>query len=418
MNTINIESLKVGQVFKQELLVDNTFLLLGIGQPITSELIKTLAMWNIKELILNGDTEILSTQNVHPETQEEPVQTENVNENFIEQPETPKINTQIKEALAKAQGLNNDKSRLKAVMNVYNEYMSYIHSVYTRFATHGDFNNDELFETVKELCVFVKENRRFVLRISPSVETRTKNYLVSHAIRSTIFAIVIGLKLHLNFTQLQELGVSCILHEIGMLKLPSYLYLSQKNFSHSERAKIATHPLLGFQIIYHAHFDTPIQRAVLEHHEREDGSGYPQNLTSENISQYAKIISVVCSYEAISAPRNFRDAKSTYDAMIEMLKNQNSKYDGTVIKALLYSLSIYPIGAYVYLANGKIGQVSDVNPNNPKNPIVQILGELSADGDFRTVETDDNMNKIIRVLNKDEVRDALKFLKQKEDEKI
>ena len=71
-----------------------------------------------------------------------------------------------------------------------------------------------------------------------------------------------------------------------------------------------------------------------------------------------------------------------------------------------------------YLANGKIGQVSDVNPNNPKNPIVQILGELSADGDFRTVETDDNMNKIIRVLNKDEVRDALKFLKQKEDEKI
>ena len=156
----------------------------------------------------------------------------------------------------------------------------------------------------------------------------------------------------------------------------------------------------------------------IEHHEREDGSGYPQNLTSENISQYAKIISVVCSYEAISAPRNFRDAKSTYDAMIEMLKNQNSKYDGTVIKALLYSLSIYPIGAYVYLANGKIGQVSDVNPNNPKNPIVQILGELSADGDFRTVETDDNMNKIIRVLNKDEVRDALKFLKQKEDEKI
>ena len=117
----------------------------------------------------------------------------------------------------------------------------------------------------------------------------------------------------------------------------------------------------------------------------------------------------------MSSPRNFREARPTYDAMVEMLKNQNSKYNGDVIKALLYSLSIYPIGAYVYLANGKIGQVCDVNPDNPKNPIVQIIGETAADGDPRTVETDDKINKIVRVLNKEEARDALKFLKQKEE---
>ena len=102
--------------------------------------------------------------------------------------------------------------------------------------------------------------------------------------------------------------------------------------------------------------------------------------------------------------------------MVEMLKNQNSKYNGDVIKALLYSLSIYPIGAYVYLANGKIGQVCDVNSDNPKNPIVQILGEKAADGDPRTIETDDGINKIVRVLNAEEARDAIKFLKQKETE--
>ena len=99
--------------------------------------------------------------------------------------------------------------------------------------------------------------------------------------------------------------------------------------------------------------------------------------------------------------------------MVEMLKNQNSKYNGDVIKALLYSLSIYPIGAYVYLANGKIGQVCDVNPDNPKNPIVQILGETAADGEPRTVETDEGINKIVRVMNKDEARDAVKFLENK-----
>lgn len=413
MNTIKVETLKPEQSFKEELLLDKSFILLGAGQPVTSEFLKELAMWNVTEVLLDGSNPFVA-----------PVQQEKVSEEDFESvnidgepvQEAPKMNTSIKEALAKAQDTSNEKSRLNAVLNVYNEYMTYIHSVYTRYATHGDFNRDELFETVKELCVFVKENRRYVLRISPSIETRTKNYLVSHAMRSTIFAIVIGLKLHLNFTQLQELGVSCILHEIGMLKLPSYLYLSEKKFSHAERAKIATHPLLGYQIINQADFPISVQRAILEHHEKEDGSGYPQNLVSEKISNYAKIISVVCSYEAMSSPRNFREARSTYDAMVEMLKNQNSKYNGDVIKALLYSLSIYPIGAYVYLANGKIGQVCDVNSDNPKNPIVQILGEKAADGDPRTIETDDGINKIVRVLNSEEARDAIKFLKQKETE--
>lgn len=412
MNAVKIDTIKPEQTFKGELMIDKSFLLLGSGQPVTSELLKSLMVWGITEVFID-DSNIPA-----PSIASFTTETEGVSEDeFItpekKESEAPRMNTSIKEALAKAQSTSNEKSRLNAVLNVYNEYMTYIHSVYTRYATHGDFNNEELFETVKELCVFVKENRRYVLRISPSVETRTKNYLVSHAMRSTIFALIIGMNLHLNFTQLQELGVSCILHEIGMLKLPSYLYLSDKKFSHAERAKIATHPLLGYQIINQANFEVPIQRAILEHHEREDGSGYPQNLTTDKISEYAKIIAVVCSYEAISSPRNFRVARSTYDAMVEMLKNQNSKYNGNVIKALLYSLSIYPIGAYVYLANGKIGQVCDVNPDNPKNPIVQILGETAADGDPRTIATDEGINKIVRVLNQDEARDAIKFLEKK-----
>lgn len=411
METLKIDSLKADQTFNGELLVDKSFLLLGAGQKVTIELLKSLAVWGITELTL--DKSAAPAPSIHQIADN----TSDDADEFVtfekKETEAPKMNTSIKEALAKAQNSSNEKSRLNGVMNVYNEYMSYIHSVYTRYATHGDFNKDELFETVKELCVFVKENRRYLLRISPSVETRTKNYLVSHAMRSTIFAIVIGLKLHLNFTQLQELGVSCILHEIGMLKLPSYLYLSEKKFSHAERAKIATHPLLGYQVMSQANFDISIQRAILEHHEHEDGSGYPQNLVADKISDYARIIAVVCAYEAMSSPRNFREARTTYDAMVEMLRNQNSKYNGDVIKALLYSLSIYPIGAYVYLANGKIGQVCDVNPDNPKNPIVQILGETAADGEPRTVETDEGINKIVRVLNKDEAKDAVKFFEKK-----
>ena len=96
--------------------------------------------------------------------------------------------------------------------------------------------------------------------------------------------------------------------------------------------------------------------------------------------------------------------------MVEMLKNHNKQYDETVIKALLYSLSLFPIGAYVYLNNGKIGVVTDVSPNNPSQPIIQIVNEYEADGSPKTIQTDADANKIVRVLTRKEEEDVLKAM--------
>ena len=228
--------------------------------------------------------------------------------------------------------------------------------------------------------------------------------------RSTVLAITIGLQLHMSLSKLIELGVTCLLHEIGMIRLPPQLYLTDKQLSPGERAQISTHPVIGFEIVKELKFPLTIQLGILEHHEKINGTGYPRHLTGDKISVYAKIIAVACSFEAITAPREYKTERSTFDAMVEMLKNKNHQYDETVIKALLYSLSLFPIGAYVYLANGKIAQVTDVNPDNPKNPVVQPLGERETDGTPKTVQTNDSDMKIIRVLSKQELEDVLKSL--------
>ena len=94
--------------------------------------------------------------------------------------------------------------------------------------------------------------------------------------------------------------------------------------------------------------------------------------------------------------------------MVELLKNSNNQYDGTVMKALLYSLSLFPIGSYVYLSDERIARVIDVNPENPKNPIVQIIGEKDENDDPVTVETNDTDLRVLRPLNKTEVEDLVK----------
>jgi HD-GYP domain-containing protein (c-di-GMP phosphodiesterase class II) len=407
MNTYKIDEIKDGTSFNSDLLIDRSFIIEPAGISISQSELKALAEWEFLEVISEG-TISLSNYTITDNTNEAAALV--VSENNSAEKVSSSVKRSLEDA-AKSRSLeDSEKARLAAVQNVYNEYMNYINYVYTRYATHREINQNELSDTVKDLCVFIKENRRYVLRITPSAEARSKNYLVIHSMRSTVLAITIGLQLHMSLSKLIELGITCMLHEIGMIRLPPQLYLTDKQLSQGERAQISTHPVIGFEIVKELQFPLTIQLGILEHHEKENGSGYPRHLTGERISVYAKIIAVACSFEAITAPREYKTERSTFDAMVEMLKNANHQYDETVIKALLYSLSLFPIGAFVYLINGKIGQVTDVNPDNPKNPMVQLLGEKDADGTPKTVQTNDTDMKVVRVLSKQELEDVIKSL--------
>lgn len=406
-STVTLDSLKPELTFKGDLLLDQNFVLLPVTVPVTEELTKALKEWNFSEFICENDISLGGDIGVSENTQDKSKQDE------AKLQAEEKVKNSLKNALEKANAgkfANTERSRMDSVETVYNEYMNYINTVYTNYATTKKINAQELSDTVKDLCIFIRDNKRYVLRITPSEEARTRNFLVTHSMRTTVLAITLGIELHIALSKLIELGITSILHEIGMLRLPPQLYMTDRKLSNAERAQISTHPLLGCTILKELEFPLSIQLGVLEHHEKENGKGYPQHLSGDKISNYAKIIAVACSFEAITAPRQYKTERTTFDAMVEMLKNQNQQYDPTVIKALLYSLSLFPIGAYVYLQNGKIAIVTDVDPSNPKNPIVQLVNEREKDGSPKSVQTDDDVNKIVRVLTKTEQEDVKKSL--------
>ena len=402
--TVKLETLKPDLTFKSDLMLDEEYILLPVGTPVTEELIKTLQEWNFKEFIREDEPEPEPKKDLNPVRNEIKPMEEN----------SPlQASESVREVIANKASIkfaNSERSRMDYVHKVYNEYMNYINSIYTHYATHKKIDLKDLTDNVKNLCIFIKENKRYVLRITPSAEARSKNFLVIHSMSSTVLAITLGMELHLPLSKLIELGIACILHEIGMLRLPPQLYMTDKTLSQSEKARIMTHTILGFNIVKELDFPLSIQLGVLEHHEKENGMGYPRQLDGKKISTYAKIISVACSFEAITAPRKYKTERTTFDAMVEMLKNHNKQYDETVIKALLYSLSLFPIGAYVYLNNGKIGVVTDVSPNNPSQPIIQIVNEYEADGSPKTIQTDADANKIVHVLTRKEEEDVLKAM--------
>ena len=411
MNTYQVSELKSDTYFSDDVILDRQFLLVPNSVPVSESLIKALEDWSFTEVFSEG------TQGLQSSLEDSGIEEVLPENNTENEPLTGSVLAEnIKKVIENSERENTegdaDAARISVVEKVFGEYMKYIAAVYTHYATHKEINYEEISEIVKDFCVFIKENRRFVLRVKPDMEARDRNFLVSHALRSTTIAIVIGMQLRLPLTKLVELGVSCILHEIGMIRLPPQLYMTDRPLTPSEKKAIFTHPLLSYDILKGLNFPLSICLGALEHHEKENGTGYPRHLASEKISLYAKIISVACGFEAITAPRHYKEAQSPYEAMVEMLNKNRQFYDETVIKALLYCLSLFPIGCYVFLSDGKVAQVIDVNPDNPKNPIVQVVSTTKTDGEPQVIPTSDTGIRIVRALSKDETEDVIKISAQ------
>ena len=379
MNSFIVKDIPNNSFFTKTVHLDPQFILTAPEVPFTAELAKLLMNWEFREVFSEGEAR----------------------EDYVPEGGEP-------HSLGEISDPNNistmsDADKIQRAEKFFAAFQKYADTLFTHIAIKNELDFKSVAEKVKTACDFVREDRRFLMRVLKNTEPGAdQNYLSSHAVRSTIIAIIIGTFLKLPSHRLIELGVAALLHEIGMLKLPPQVYLNKRPLSPQEKRTITTHPILGFNLLKSFDFPLVISLAALEHHERENGSGYPQKLTTEKISLYSKIISVACSYEALSTNRPHKEAKDGYTGMLELLKNEGKQYDDASVRALVFSLSIYPIGLYVLLSSGKKGQVVDVNPENPRYPIVQVFGELTPDGKNKTIKTSPNEIIIVRPLTREE----------------
>jgi HD-GYP domain-containing protein (c-di-GMP phosphodiesterase class II) len=376
MKAFTVKDIPAGSFFSLPVYLDEHFILTAPEVTLSQDLLRALQDWEFKEVQSDGEL-----QEEYSAADEAVPETEGMTET----------------------ALVSDGEQIRGAEKIYRDFLKYVETLFTQVATQKEIHFNQVAERVKELCDATKEGRRYLLRVMREDLAEGQNYLASHAVKSAIIAIIIGGFVKLPTHRLIELGVAALLHEIGMIKLPPQTYLNKRTLSPQERKLILSHPILSFNLLKSFDFPLVVSLAALEHHERENGTGYPQRLTGEKISLYAKIIAVACSYEALTSSRPHKDAKDGYSGMLDLLKNEGKQYDDTIVKALVFSLSIYPIGLYVLLSNGKKGQVVDVNPENPKYPMVQVFGELTPDGKNKVIETSQDGVYITRPLRKEEI---------------
>jgi HD-GYP domain-containing protein (c-di-GMP phosphodiesterase class II) len=379
MNKILVSSLNTNMYFNAPVLLDEKFILLSQDTPVNAPLIKRLKQWGYSYVYTDG---LPGEKPVHEITA------------AASSASTLTFDQDIKE-----------QESLKDVGRFFNGMLDFTEKIFTDFVTKNELSIKLISEKAKELIDKVKERRHFILRLS-GMKSVEKNYIVVHSVKTAILCTAVGIQLRLPPHKLIELGMAALLHEIGMIRLPPQLYMSNKVLTPQEKRAITAHTVLGFKILKSYSFPMSVCLSVLEHHEHMDGTGYPRGLTGERISVPAKILGVCGAYAALISKRPYRSGKEGHAVVLDLLKERGKHYDETILKALVYCISIFPLGSYVILADGTKGMVVEPNIENPRAPIVKILiaqgGERLKDPIL--VKSEEKDRKIIRPLTQDEIR--------------
>ncbi len=167
-----------------------------------------------------------------------------------------------------------------------------------------------------------------------TVETRDP-YTAGHQRRVSDLARAIATEMNLGSDQIDSVRMASMIHDIGKISIPSEILTKPTELTKLEYNLIKTHSQSGYNILKDIDFPWPIARIVLEHHERMNGSGYPNGLTGEQILLESKIIAIADVVEAISSHRPYRAAYGIEVALDEITKNKGTLYDPELVDACL-----------------------------------------------------------------------------------
>ncbi len=167
-----------------------------------------------------------------------------------------------------------------------------------------------------------------------TVETRDP-YTAGHQRRVADLSRAIAIEMNLDDNQIDGLHLASIIHDLGKISIPSEILTKPTKLIDLEFSLIKIHPVSGYHILEDIDFYWPIARIVLEHHERMDGSGYPNGLMGDQILPESKIMAIADVVEAISSHRPYRASLGIAAALEEIVKNRGILYEPEAVNACL-----------------------------------------------------------------------------------
>ncbi len=255
---------------------------------------------------------------------------------------------------------------------LYKKGLLILKNIFEKIELKSHFDITELMSFIRGIVDEISVGKKGLIELA--LVGDYDNSLWQHSLNACILAINVGLSLGYNKIKLNGLGLSACLYDCGLVKIKG-LISRPKKFSPDEFTPIKKHSGNGIELLEKIGKDIPdiVKKVALEHHERVNGSGYPNGIKAEDIHEYAQIIGLVDCYEALTHVRPYRDRISSHEAIKTIITEEEQRFGNFLIKALIKKMSLYPIGSWVKLNTNEVGKVVETNKDLPLRPIIRIL---------------------------------------------
>lgn len=264
-----------------------------------------------------------------------------------------------------------DPLTISQLKSKYRNYVATIKEVLNELASGKELDFEKAKAISDSIYLNITSNYNLIKCINHLKDT--DEYTFTHSINVSIYAMLLSRWLDLNEIDVENAVLSGVLHDIGKAKIPKNILNKKGPLNHKEFDIMKTHTLLGYDMIKNIpDLNHEIKKAILLHHEKDNGKGYPLGLIGSKLNIYTKIISVADVYDALTSNRCYKKKITPFDCFREFQIMGIGHFDIRVMFTFLYNIANYYIGSKVLMSNEEIGEVVFIVPSNISKPIVRI----------------------------------------------